>query len=114
MNNSQAIPLQIKILVVITLISVFLAGLTSYTKYIFAEDYYFFVEAPCDPVNNLCHVRDCEEYCPPNALASYNVYRIKASEYEKCDDNTCLNVCNDTTKCSEIICSEEDGNSCNY
>jgi hypothetical protein len=96
-------------------VALILISLTAYTKYIFAKDYNFYIEAPCDPTLMTCFVRDCDDYCPPNGLSTYRAYMVSASVFPDCIDNSCTNIClSGTTSslCEEIICSTEDGDSC--
>jgi hypothetical protein len=100
---------------VTTTILLFLALLTSFTKYIYAKDYYFFVETPCNPESEICFVRDCNDYCPPNNFSTYKTFSIKAQHFSQCSDNTCQSVCfNKQTKnlCQEIVCNHEAGDEC--
>jgi hypothetical protein len=103
------------ILVSFVVISLTLTYLTAYTKYIFAKEYTFYIEAPCDSETMTCFTRDCEDYCPPNGLSEYRAYTIKASVFSSCTDNSCTNICQNSEtamQCEEIVCSEEDGDSC--
>lgn len=102
----------IKYFVILSLILVFL---TAYTKYIFAKDYYFYIESPCDPSTTKCFVRDCDDYCPPNGLETYSAYNIKASTYSSCLDNSCVNICESSESehlCTPIACDETTGDEC--
>lgn len=115
MEVQQKLSFRGKILLLISGISVALVCLVSYTKYIYAKDYTFLVEASCDPLTQSCYVRDCEDYCPPNELESYTVFAISAADFSSCTDNSCSNVClNPTTaeKCEEITCDIENGDDC--
>ncbi len=103
------------LLILFVTVSVALVFLTAFTKYFFAKDYYFYVEVPCDETTQNCFVRDCDDYCPPNGLASYKAYYIKASLFESCTDNTCANICESDSSsqlCTEIACDTENGDSC--
>jgi hypothetical protein len=96
-------------------ISVFLVFLTAYTKFIFAKEYFFYIEAPCDTETQSCFVRDCDEYCPPNGLDTYSAYYLKASDFPSCTTNDCANIClNEITadKCEMIPCDSLAGDSC--
>lgn len=107
--------LRVKILVGLTAISVLLVLLTGYTKYIYAGDYFFIIEAPCDENSQTCFVRDCEDYCPPNELATYKTYLIKAEDFADCTENSCTNICeNEETSdlCEEVICNLDNGDDC--
>jgi len=102
-------------LIIFVLASVLLVIFSSYTRYLFAKDYFFFVEAPCDEETQTCFFRRCDDYCPPNQLEVYSVYRIKASLYEQCTDNSCENICNDSASkstCELIPCNVDDGVEC--
>ncbi len=78
-------------------------------KYVFLQDYIFIVEASCDPAIHECYVRDCEiDYCPPNGLATYRVFSLPAEEFKRCEDNSCLNVCEIGNTCIETMCSSQE------
>ncbi len=95
------------------LVAVMLMISASFTRYILAKDYVFFIETPCDPEKNNCFVRDCNEYCPPNNLEVYSVYTIKAVDFERCTDNACTGICTETTSiCGIVECNPDAGDSC--
>ncbi|MES3004652.1 MAG: hypothetical protein V4690_00905 [Patescibacteria group bacterium] len=78
----------------------------SYYKYYYTKDYYFLVEATCDPETQVCNFRDCEnepDLCPPNGLSYYNEYQIKAYDFPKCSDNSCKLECENQTIYCELI-----------
>ncbi len=105
----------VSILVSFVLLSLVFTYLTAYTKYIFAKDYSFYIETPCDPESMTCFVRDCDDYCPPNGLAIYRSFSIPADVFPVCTSNSCENIClNKATshQCEEIVCDEENGDSC--
>lgn len=112
MLDTSDIPLRVKILVGITIIGLIVVLVASFVKYLYTKDYYFFVEAPCDVGKENCFVRDCDNYCPPNGLASYSIYKIKAKDFEGCTTNACLQVCENSTVCEKIACDSELGDSC--
>lgn len=110
MVEMQVLSKRIKILMLVTLLSVALVFLTAFTKYIYAKDYIFLVESTCDPELHTCFVRDCEDYCPPNALESYRVFSIQAKDFHLCTDNSCSNICTDSSTsamCEELTCEPE-------
>lgn len=79
----------------------------------FQKNYDFIVEASCDPTEQACFVRSCGEdsECPPNELEQYRMFVLKASDFEKCSDDSCLNECvMGAIQCEEVLCgdSEED------
>ncbi len=106
--NVKNLPIKIFLsLITITIAAVFLS---MYARYIFAQDYYFLVEAPCDPELQVCFERSCDDYCPPNELEVYKTYQIKANEYKKCSTNTCTNICENSETadtCEELVCNPE-------
>lgn len=89
-----------------------LVSLSSYVRYIFAKDYEFHVEMACDIKTEICNIRDCDEYCPPNGLAEYKVYKISAIDFTNCIDNSCSNICGITNKCLLIKCDPINGDTC--
>lgn len=96
--------------------SLILVFLSAYARFWVFKNYTFLVEAPCDPETQICYVRSCDEYCPPNGLETYTVYEINAGNFSSCSDNSCLNVCLDSeeiSSCVEIPCTPgEDDVSC--
>lgn len=104
-----------QLLTVFVIISVFLVFLTSFVKYVFAKDYLFYIESSCDVTTQVCYVRDCEDYCPPNGISIYSAFYIKASEFPLCTTNSCANICtNESTayKCESIECDSTNGDAC--
>lgn len=84
-------------------------------KFLFLKDYNFIVEAPCDPTKSTCFIRDCSnpDDCPPNGLSVYRQFNVKASDFGKCANNSCLNEClTGKIACAEIKCSESSGDTC--
>ncbi len=112
--NERQVDRAVVILVIFIAVSLVVVCITAYSKYWFFKDYFFLVEAPCDANSRVCYIRDCnEEYCPPNELAEYTVYRLKAHTFAQCTDNTCMNVCDENRSlCTEISCSEAEGYQC--
>ena len=84
-------------------------------RYLVRGDFPFYVEAPCDPEAMTCFVRDCfdPDSCPPNGLAAYRSFRVSASDFARCGDNSCLNLCaSGDGRCVEIACGAESGDHC--
>lgn len=103
------------ILITFVVLSLLLTYITAYTKYIFAKDYSFYIEAPCDPESTTCFTRNCDDYCPPNGLADYRAFTIKASTFGSCTDNACSNICLNKSiayQCEEILCDPLSGDTC--
>ncbi len=110
MNKSDKITLSIIILSVFVVIAS-----TSYL-FLWKKDFTFVLEAYCDPEYEICHYRDCSnpDDCPPNQLEYYRVFEVPATDFPKCSDNSCLLECAmETISCAEIICEEDDENTCN-
>lgn len=81
--------------------------LSNLYKYYITQDYFFLVEANCNPENELCFVRDCtnSDECPPNGLSNYKEYYVKAFDFPKCSDNSCENECESgLIVCTRKIC----------
>lgn len=107
-DKAGTVSRRVVVTVVIMVIAVFFALLSSYTKYIYAHDYSFIIEAPCNPEQTTCFVRDCDDYCPPNELEIYTSYLISAGDYANCTDNSCANVCENVATaelCVPIECN---------
>ena len=48
----------------------------------------------CDPTSQTCFSRDCSEGdCPPNNLENYRQFTIRARDFSRCSDNSCLKEC---------------------
>ena len=99
----------IRILIGIIVGSLVLVAISAFTRYIYAKDYYFLVEAPCDAETENCYIRSCDDYCPP-----YSVYSLKASYFEQCSDNSCENICTPYNEniCAPITCEASDEQEC--
>jgi hypothetical protein len=89
---------------------------SSYYIFYYKKNYDFLVEAPCsNSQSETCFTRDCEseEGCPPNNLSSYRIFHIKAVDFEKCVDDSCLSSCTtNQIKCTETKCDQNAGDSC--
>lgn len=90
----------------ILLVAVIIALLASMYKYVWLQDYYFYVEANCDPSVQECYTRNCdEEECPPRGLTNYRLFLISAKTFQACADNQCSNVCIEGSElCTEVPC----------
>jgi hypothetical protein len=117
MSDSSVAPnrLGVRLLGSFVIFSLFFVFLTAYTKYIFAKDYSFYIETPCEPDSEICFVRDCDNYCPPNNLSAYKAFIIPADIFANCVDNACSNICladKGRQACEQIHCNAEAGDSC--
>jgi hypothetical protein len=92
----------------ILLVSILAALAATAYIFLYAKDYYFIVEAPCDVSTQICYIRDCEgepDSCPPNGLSSYSRSLIRAVDFKRCSDNSCANECSvGTIACDYIQC----------
>jgi hypothetical protein len=93
-----------------TVIAFFMSGYL----YLYAENYNYQVEAPCDAEAHECYVRDCSQgECPPNDLTDYRVFLVPAAHFKNCTDNSCANVClAPHSPCKEMLCSENGDATC--
>lgn len=90
---------------------------SSFYFFYYQKDYDFIVETSCDNTKETCFVRDCTnpDDCPPNQLASFKRYSLKAADYSKCHKEDCSIVCSEgVIECEPIECKEdlEAGESC--
>ena len=78
------------------------------------KDYNFSVEASCDHELDNCFTRDCSEGdCPPNNFSEYRVFEIKAADFDKCADGSCLLECTtEKIQCTEVKCGESVEDTC--
>lgn len=89
-------------------------GQSMYENYV-ARNYFFYVEASCNPATNECYSRTCDNNgdCPPNNLTTYRIFQLPASQFHDCSDNSCLNICPSSAyDCEEIKCSTKSDISC--
>lgn len=87
----------------------------SFFVFYYQKNYKFTVEAPCDPSQQNCFVRNCgkEDECPPNNLERYRIFALRASDFEGCPNNSCLIECiTGQVRCEEILCDESRGDAC--
>ncbi len=110
MNKGKLTSTKLFTVFIFTLIIV--VSLSSYVRYIFAKDYEFHVEMSCDTKTELCNIRDCSDYCPPNGLDQYKIYKIRAIDFKNCTNNSCSNICVGTNKCQLIKCDSKSGDNC--
>lgn len=101
-----------KLFTFLLLLTLIIVGACSFTRFIFAKSYIYHVEMPCDATTEKCYTRNCKDYCPPNGFSEYKIYEINASDFKYCLNNTCSNICATTSKCTEIECQTENGDSC--
>ena len=102
-----------KLFLWIMVLSVVAVIITTAYLFLWRKDYTFVVEAPCDSATELCFYRDCEDYCPPNGLATYRVFEVSAADFSTCSDNSCLRECTSgLLDCSEVFCDVEAGDEC--
>lgn len=103
------------VLAILVIGSLFFVALTAFTKYLLFKDYTFLIEAACDPEEQICYTRSCEDYCPPNGLEVFTVYEISASNFDSCTDNSCASICRfeqTASLCTEIFCEPSDDVTC--
>jgi len=115
--SQETIPVSrgVAIIMIVSTLLLSFVSLTAYTKYIFAKDFNFIVEVFCNQEEEVCFVRDCDEYCPPNGLETYSVFEIPAHLYSSCTSNSCENIClaeDSSYLCTRIICDNENGDVC--
>jgi hypothetical protein len=98
----------------ILLFLILITILSSFYFFYLKKDYDFFVEASCNPEQETCFFRDCEnsmDGCPPNNLSYYHQYSIKARDFKFCPNEDCTQACEtNTINCIKTECTEEDIN----
>lgn len=105
-----------KLLNLVLLITVVIAGITSFYKFYYQADFDYYVEAACDSSVESCFYRPCDLYedeCLPNNLSVYKGFYVKAYDFPKCRDNSCKLECETGfIECEEILCDESAGDQC--
>ena len=95
--------------VLLAISAIALTFASSVYTHVVSEDFYYFIEATCDPEAQSCFVRDCSfEECPPNELDTYKVYKVSAALFSKCQDNECSNICPYDEQCIELSCHSQE------
>lgn len=83
----------------------------SFYNFYYKKNYDFYVETQCNPDEEICFYRDCEndpDICPPNNFTYYNQYIIKAKDFKFCDNEDCGRVCKSgEIHCVKVGCSLE-------
>ncbi len=100
---------------VVILFIIVTVAISAYARFLYFQEYTFYVEAACDPEIENCYIRSCEDYCPPNELEVYKAFYIPANVFAQCTDNSCENICSDTTSgpvCEEIPCEADEETEC--
>ncbi len=112
-KREKILSISLQILLVVT---VLLVIAITWHKFYFTKNFVFSLEAPCDISEQSCFIRSCMnegDYCPPNEFQAYRIFHINAGDFEKCQDDTCLQEClGGTIACSEVYCVEDDITSC--
>lgn len=100
------------IFLIILLAGILISIAVSFYSFFYKKNYDFFIETSCDPVNEVCFYRDCEnnpDLCPPNNLSYYHKYTIKARDFKYCSNEDCTEVCKTgAIECAETKCTESD------
>jgi hypothetical protein len=86
----------------------------AFYRYYYTQNYDYILEAPCDPVKEVCYTRDCAIVeCPPNGLSNYKVFFVKAYNFVKCSDNSCAKECEaGLIACVSVPCGESENDDC--
>ncbi len=103
-----------RVLLVVISTLVVMAILSTAYIFLIRRHYDFIVEAPCDATVGTCFYRDCSGGdCPSNGLESYRVFSVRAEDFSKCADNSCLQEClNDVIACTETVCGDSQDDEC--
>ena len=100
---------------VIICVSVFIVLVSTGYKFWWTNNYDFIVEEFCDTSTENCFHRDClkDDSCPPNGLEDYKKYKLLASDFKKCEHDSCASICkNGIIKCEEIVCGDSPEDVC--
>jgi hypothetical protein len=101
-----------KVFLYILLGGVLISIISSFYFFYFKKDFNYIVETQCDPETETCFYRDCEsnpDECPLNNLSYYNIYSIKASDYDVCVNEDCTTACSSgLIYCNKTECTDSD------
>lgn len=84
--------------------------LASFYFFYFKKDFNFLVETACDPNREVCIERDCAnpDDCPPNQLPIFKRYLVNAEDFQFCENEDCLSVCEaGIIECELLECVED-------
>ena len=112
---SDSCNMMTKILFTLLFSMIFIVVANNFYTFYYQKNYKFIVETPCDPTEQTCFIRHCDENdeCPPNGLEQYRLFNLKASDFPKCSSDSCLDEClNSIISCEEVKCNESSGDAC--
>jgi hypothetical protein len=97
-----------KVVLLLVLLGFFFVIGISYYKYFKIKDFNFIVEAECNPNKENCFERNCAETeeCLIPDFNYYKLFKVPAYLFNKCDSNTCSNICTTEGRCEEIKCGD--------
>lgn len=85
----------------------------AFVKYYITREYYFYIETSCDPTTEHCFTRSCDtEECPPNGFREYKQYKLRAYQFDQCQEDNCEQFCHVGRGCIEISCGENNDDTC--
>lgn len=93
-----------------SLLFLFVIFICFYFFYI-KKDFDFIIETSCDINKEQCFIRDCTnpDDCPPNGLEEFKRYTLNANDFKYCENEDCLDVCeNQQINCNLIQCKEDE------
>lgn len=94
-----------KNILLISILTTILVVAISVNKFYISKNYDFIVEVSCNPdIDSGCNTRDCsvEDSCPPNNFESYKQYSVPATEFPRCENEDCAELCRTTNICQEV------------
>jgi hypothetical protein len=104
-----------KIALILLIAMTFISVIVTAERYLYSKNYNFLVESPCDEKKEKCFIRDCTSGndCPPNMLEKYQVFKVRAQDFSKCKDNSCLQECvTQKISCTPIQCGSLANDTC--
>jgi hypothetical protein len=108
---------KVSVFLTMAFLGLFLTAIGSnWYHYMYSKNYQYQTEAQCNPENEKCFYRDCEnepDSCPPNNLSYYKIWEMSAADFPQCSDNSCERECSSNKiACEPTLCDESVGDVC--
>jgi len=92
-------------------ISLFVVIASTYYIFLVKKDYFFQIEAGCDPSQEICYIQSCEDSEEEGCETSfYKTFRLQAAQFQTCNSTgSCASDCiENKIVCENIVCDPTD------